>query len=65
MEEAKQLFKKLKIHTLLDLALIIPTSYNDTTLSNSLEIGKVHTLEAKVLESAVYSGKLRITFLLK
>ena len=65
MEEAKQLFKKLKIHTLLDLALIIPTSYNDTTLSTSLEIGKVHTLEAKVIESSVYNGKLRITFLLK
>ena len=64
MEEAKQLFKKLKIHTLLDLALIIPTSYNDTTLSSALDIGKIHTLEAKVLESAIYNGKLRITFLL-
>ncbi len=62
MEEAKQLFKKLKIHTLLDLALIIPTSYNDTTLSTSLELGKVHTLEAKVTDSSIYSGKLRVTF---
>ena len=49
MEEAKQLFKKLKIHTLLDLALIIPTSYNDTTLSTTLELGKINTLEAKWL----------------
>lgn len=64
MEEAKQLFKKLKIHSLLDLALIIPVSYNDTTLSTTLELGKVHTLEAKVIESSVYNGKLRITFLL-
>ncbi len=40
MEEAKQLFKKLKIHTLLDLALIIPTSYNDTTLSTNTGIRK-------------------------
>ena len=62
MEEAKQLFKKLKIHSLLDLALIIPTSYSDTTLSTSLELGKVHTLEAKVTDSSIYSGKLRVTF---
>jgi ATP-dependent DNA helicase RecG len=62
MEEAKQLFKKLKIHTLLDLALIIPTSYNDTTLSSTLELGKVNTLEAKVVDSSIYSGKLRVTF---
>jgi ATP-dependent DNA helicase RecG len=62
MEEAKQLFKKLKIHSLLDLALIIPTSYNDTTLSTTLELGKINTLEAKVVDSSVYSGKLRVTF---
>jgi ATP-dependent DNA helicase RecG len=62
MEEAKALFKKLKIHTLLDLALIIPTSYNDTTLSLKPEIGKVNTLEAKVVDSSIYNGKLRVTF---
>jgi len=62
MEEAKQLFKKLKIHTLLDLALITPTSYNDTTLSLKPELGKVNTLEAKVVDSSIYSGKLRVTF---
>ncbi len=62
MEEAKQLFKKLKIHTLLDLALIVPRSYNDTTLSAALDLGKVVTVEAKVIESSVYSGKLRVTF---
>ena len=62
MEEAKQLFKKLKIYSLLDLALIIPTSYNDTTLSTSLEIGKTATLEAKVIQSGVHNGKLRVTF---
>jgi len=64
MEEAKQLFKKLKIHTLLDLALIIPTSYNDTTLSTTLELGKIVTLESKVVDSSIYSGKLRVTFIL-
>jgi len=64
MEEAKQLFKKLKIHSLLDLALIIPTSYNDTTLSDTLTLQKVNTLEAKVVDSSIYSGKLRVTFVL-
>ncbi len=64
MEEAKQLFKKLKIHTLLDLALIIPTSYNDTTLTLKPELGKINTLEAKVVDSSVYAGKLRVTFML-
>ncbi|WP_309497692.1 ATP-dependent DNA helicase RecG [Sulfurovum sp.] len=62
MSEAKQLFKKLKIHTLLDLALITPTSYNDTTLSLNPELGKVNTLEAKVVDSSIYAGKLRVTF---
>ena len=62
MEETKHLFQKLKIYSLLDLALIIPTSYNDTTLSATLELGKVHTLEAKVTDSSIYSGKLRVTF---
>ncbi len=62
MEESKQLFKKLKIYSLLDLALIAPISYNDTTLSTSLEVGTVHTLEAKVVDSSVYAGKLRVTF---
>lgn len=61
-EEAKKLFKKLKIKTLLDLALIIPSSYSDTTLSNSLEIGKIHTLEARVVDVQVAGGKLRVTF---
>ncbi len=64
MEEAKQLFKKLKIHSLLDLALIIPVSYNDTTLSSTLELGKINTLEAKVIDTSVYAGKLRVTFVL-
>jgi ATP-dependent DNA helicase RecG len=64
MEEAKQLFKKLKIHTLLDLALIIPTSYNDTTLTLNPTLGQVNTLEAKVVDSSVYQGKLRVTFTL-
>ena len=64
VEEAKALFKKLKIYSLLDLALLIPTSYNDTTLSTSLELGKVVTLEAKVIDTHNYGGKFRVTFML-
>ncbi len=65
MEEAKQLFIKLKIHSLLDLALIIPVSYDDTTLSNLLIVGNIHTLEVTVVESSIFNGKLRVTFNLK
>ncbi len=63
-DEAKQLFKKLKIHTLLDLALIVPISYNDTTLSAALDLGKTVTVEATVEEMGMFGGKLRVTFFL-
>lgn len=62
VEEAKQLFKKLKIYSLLDLALIIPSSYSDTTLTLKPTLGQVNTLEANVIDTAVYQGKLRVTF---
>ncbi|MFT7880511.1 MAG: ATP-dependent DNA helicase RecG [Sulfurimonas sp.] len=65
MEEAKQLFKKLKIYSLLDLALITPASYNDTTLSTDFQLGKVGTFEATVKDASVVGGKLRINFILK
>ncbi len=63
-DEAKRLFKQLKIHTLLDLALIVPTSYNDTTLSSTLELGKTVTAEATVEKMGMFGGKLRVTFFL-
>ena len=62
MKEAKALFQKLKIVSLLDLALILPTSYNNSTLSSKITLGKVHTFEAKVEEVNSVNGKLRITF---
>ncbi len=65
MEESKQLFKKLKIQTLLDLALVVPGSYNDTTLTLTPEIGKINTLEVRVIDSKIYGGKLRVTFEIK
>ncbi len=64
MKEAKALFQKLKIVSLLDLALIIPTSYNNTTLSTKITLGSIETLEAIVKDISNINGKLRITFYL-
>ena len=64
MKEAKPLLKKLKIYSLLDLALILPASYNDTTLSTQINPGKVHTFEATVTEVRSYNSKLIVTFAL-
>ena len=62
MQEAKALFEKLKIISLLDLALIVPSSYNNTTLSNSLKIGEKQVFDAVVEEVSSFSGKLRVQF---
>ena len=62
MEEAKLLLKKLKIYSLLDMALMLPTSYNDTTLSKEITPGKISTFEATVTEVRSYNGKLIVTF---
>jgi len=64
MQEAKALFQKLKITSLLDLALLIPSSYNNTTLSSSIQVGETQTFEATVDEVSNFNGKLRITFYL-
>lgn len=64
MNEVKSLFKKLKIVSLLDLALIIPSSYQDNNLSKRIEIGKVQTFEAVVDEVSSINGRLRISFYL-
>ena len=64
MQEAKALFQKLKIVSLLDLALLIPSSYNNTTLSSEITIGETQTFEAKVNEVSSFNGKLRISFYL-
>jgi ATP-dependent DNA helicase RecG len=62
--ERDRLLKKLKVYTLLDLALNIPISYNDTTLSKSIEIGKIHTLQAEVEEARSSNGRLIVLFYL-
>ncbi len=64
MENAKNLFKKLKLHSLLDLALMVPTSYSDSTLSAALRVGEVGTFEAVVESVGTVGGKLRVTFVL-
>ncbi len=62
MQEAKELFKKLKIISLLDLALLTPSSYKNSNLSTELTVGEVQTFEAVVGEAQMFSGKLRIVF---
>ncbi len=60
--EVKLLFNKLKIRTLLDLALILPTSYEDTRLSFNFEAEKIQTFEAIVLDRDIRGSKMRVYF---
>ncbi|WP_457606165.1 ATP-dependent DNA helicase RecG [Nitratifractor sp.] len=60
--EAKRLFRKLRIRTLLDLALWLPSKYEDTRLAERIEEGKTQTLEAVVESVDSRSGQLRVRF---
>ncbi|RUM75146.1 MAG: ATP-dependent DNA helicase RecG, partial [Sulfurovum sp.] len=62
MQEAKALFQKLKIISLLDLALLLPSSYNNTTLSKSIKVGETQVFDAIVREVSNFNGKLHIEF---
>jgi ATP-dependent DNA helicase RecG len=62
VQEAKALFQKLKIVSLLDLALLLPSSYNNTTLSHTINKGENHVFDAIVKEVSGFNGKLRIVF---
>jgi len=62
LQEAKALFQKLKIISLLDLALITPSSYSSSILSTELKVGEVQTFEAIVGEAQVVNGKFRVLF---
>ena len=55
------LLKKLKKRTLLDLALTIPTSYEDTTLSKEIKDGSNLVARAIVTNSSNFGGRLHIT----
>ena len=63
-DESRRLFGRLKIRTLLDLALIVPSSYDDTRLSDSIEIGKTNTFEAVVRTRSSKAGQMRVEFFL-
>ncbi len=58
LETDKPLLKKLKVRTLLDLALILPNSYKDTTLSKELKVGNQVTIKVLVKSANIYNGKL-------
>lgn len=58
------LFKKLKIRSLLDLALIVPTRYDDTTLGKPLVDGTTITAEAQVRSIQKKTNQLLINFYL-
>ncbi|WP_456393912.1 ATP-dependent DNA helicase RecG [Nitratifractor sp.] len=60
--EAKRLFEKLKIRTLLDLALILPSGYEDTRLSDAIEEGKTQTFEATVRQRNLQGGRMSVRF---
>ncbi len=62
--ELRILFRKLKIRTLLDLALILPSSYEDTRLSSSIQIGEIQTFEASVRDRRLEGNKMRVYFYL-
>jgi len=62
LQEAKALFQKLKIISLLDLALLTPSSYSSSILSTELKEGEVQTFEAVVGEAKVINGKFHVVF---
>ncbi|SHO80510.1 ATP-dependent DNA helicase RecG [hydrothermal vent metagenome] len=64
MNDDKALLTKAKIYSLLDLALNIPISYSDTTLSSNIEYGKKNILQAVVKSINSYNNKLYIEFYL-
>ncbi len=59
-----ELFRKLHISNLLDLALLIPSRYNDTTLSRGLVLGNLLTAEASVNSVQKHGNKLQVLFYL-
>jgi len=66
MEElnAKELLTRLKVKTLLDLALILPKSYDDNRLSETIEIGEQITVQAVVKSTYSSSQGFRVLFYL-
>ncbi len=63
-EEEKVLWRKLRCHSLLDLALWLPVRYEDRRLSERLEEGKEIIVEAEVREAGWHNGRFRVLFYL-
>ncbi|MDD5406818.1 MAG: ATP-dependent DNA helicase RecG [Sulfurovaceae bacterium] len=57
-----ELFRKLHITSLLDLALLVPVGYSDTTLSKELVIGRTLTVEAFVKSVQRQRDMLHVIF---
>ncbi len=57
-----ELFRKLHISSLLDLALLVPAGHNDTTLSRELVLGDILTAEASVKSVQKFGNKLQVLF---
>lgn len=64
MQNQKEILSKLKFSSLLDLALFIPSNYDDTTLSDSLVIGEQITVLAHVESIKSLGNKLQINLFL-
>ncbi|MDD5359073.1 MAG: ATP-dependent DNA helicase RecG [Sulfurovaceae bacterium] len=64
MQNQKEILSKLKFSSLLDLALFVPSNYDDTTLSNSLSIGEEIVALARVESVKKLGNKLQINLFL-
>lgn len=64
MKNQKEMLSKLKFSSLLDLALFIPSNYDDTTLSDSLIIGEQITVLAHIESIKSLGNKLQINLFL-
>jgi len=62
--DTKELFKRLNIKTILDLALILPKSYEDTLLEKEIINNKIQTFEAIVKGRRFIDKKMQIDFYL-
>ena len=58
------LLKKLKLRTLLDLALLLPSSYTDTTLSKEITPNKDLVAKVRVLSKNIINNRLYLELLL-
>ncbi|MBD3808309.1 MAG: ATP-dependent DNA helicase RecG [Epsilonproteobacteria bacterium] len=64
MQNLKELLSHLKLTSLLDLALLIPSGYDDTTLSESLSLGEEIVVLARVENIKKLGNKLQINLYL-